>query len=300
MDEQGYLDLLSNVLYNGDQRIDRTGTGTLSLFAPNSLKFNLSKFPLLTTKKVPFKMIMEELLWFLRGDTDAKILAKKGVNIWNDNSSRSFLDSRKLFHYPEGVLGPLYGFQFRHFGAVYDPCAADTSTIIDDSKDSLKNGFDQIKYIEDTLKKDPFSRRIVMSSWNANDLDKMALLPCHGTTIQFYVDKDMGLSCHMYQRSVDLFLGLPFNIASYALLVHIFAKKCGLVPRELTISFGDAHIYSNHVTQVKEQLTRTKFPLPSIVVKDSVIENDYSKLDLNDFELINYKSHGVLKGKMAI
>jgi thymidylate synthase len=298
MNESSYLELLRNVLENGQERTDRTGTGTRSIFAPNSLRFDLTSdtLPLLTTKRVPFKAVVEELLWFLRGDTDAKVLQEKGVKIWDGNSSRDFLDSRGLKDYPTGVLGKVYGFQWRHFGAEYKVEYADSRNI---PKGVHIGGFDQIKYVENLIKNDPHSRRIYMSTWNSADLDQMALPPCH-LSAQFYVDSNSELSCHMYQRSVDLFLGLPFNIASYAVLTNILAKKCGLKPKELILSFGDAHIYNNHILQVQEQLTRLPKKFPTIILDDSVIDKDYDLLELKDFSVIDYTSHPKIIAKMAI
>lgn len=299
--EYGYLNLLRNVLNNGNDRIDRTGVGTRSLFAPLPLKFNLQNdtLPLLTTKKVPIKAVIKELLWFLRGDTDAKILQDQGVHIWDGNTSREFLDSRGLTDYPKGILGPGYGWQWRHFGAKYDVNYANTSEI---ENTSVIGGFDQVKYIENLLKTDPYSRRIYLSAWNAADLDKMSLLPCH-ISCQFYVSdgpNESELSCHMYQRSVDTFLGLPFNIASYAILTHLLAKKCGLKAKELTISFGDTHIYNNHMDQVKMLFEREPYKFPTVQLDDSVIEKDYHDLVVDDFKILNYQSHSTIKAKMAI
>jgi len=296
--EQGYLDLLNYIVKNGEERQDRTGTGTLSIFAPLPLKFDLSNglLPLLTTKRVPIKAVIEELLWFLRGDTDAKILQEKGVKIWDGNSSRDFLDSRGL-SYPDGVLGSVYGFQWRHFGAKYKEEYADTSKLPKEVHEKI-GGFDQVKYVEDLIKNDPTSRRIFMSAWNPFDLDKMALPPCH-VSCNFYVSQGKYLSCHMYQRSVDMFLGLPFNIASYSILTCILAKKCGLEPKELTISFGDAHVYLNHLPQVKEQLSRVPYDSPTIQLAN-IKDKEYHELFLDDFKINDYKCHSRIIAKMAV
>ena len=294
--EKGYLDLLSNVLNNGQERIDRTGVGTISLFSPDQLRFDLTgnKLPLLTTKKVGYKTVIKELLWFLRGDTDANILKKQNVHIWDGNSSLEFIKSRNL-EYSEGIIGAGYGFQFRHFGAEYLEKYADTSKV----DTSQIGGFDQVKYIENLLKTDPFSRRIFMSTWNPKDLDKMTLPPCH-ISANFYVDNQGGLGCHMYQRSVDTFLGLPFNIASYALLTILLAKKCNLKPKELIISFGDVHIYKNHVKQVETQLKRCVYDPPTVKVDDSVVTKDYHEITCDDFVVCNYLYHPNIKAEMAI
>ena len=294
MNEQGYINLLKNILENGSERIDRTGVGTISLFAPNSLKFDLSNntLPLLTSKRVPIKTVIKELLWFLKGDTDAKLLQEQNVHIWDGNSTREFLDNRNL-DYPEGIFGPVYGWQWRHFGAEYNVDYADTSKIT-----TQIGGFDQITYIEHLLKNDPYSRRIFMTAWNANDLDKMSLTPCH-VSCQFYVS-DGYLSCHMYQRSVDTFLGLPFNIASYAILTHIFAKKCNLKAKELTISFGDTHIYKNHIDQVKMLFDRELYDFPTMELDDSIISKDYNQIHIDDFKVNSYKCNSTITAKMAV
>lgn len=285
MNEQGYLNLLNNILLNGSKKSDRTGTGTLSIFSPDPLRFDLSDntIPLLTSKYVPFKAVLKELLWFLRGETDSKILEEEGVNIWKANSSVAFLQSRNL-DYPRGILGPLYGYQWRNFGGVYP---------------NKSDGFDQILYIENLLKNDPDSRRIFLSAWNPKDIDKMAITPCH-VSVQFYVQNGQ-VSCHMYQRSVDMFLGLPFNIASYATLLHIYAKKCGLKAKYLVISMGDAHIYTNHLDQVDIQLKRQPlYKLPTLKICDSVIEKSWNNISIQDFTVLDYKRHPVIKADMAI
>jgi thymidylate synthase len=218
-DESEYLLLLKKTLEKGQERNDRTGVGTFSIFG-EQLKFDISSsIPLLTTKKIGWKSIIHELLWFLRGDTNANNLKEVGVNIWNGNTTREFLDSRGLTEYPVGDIGAGYGFQWRHSGAEYKTC----------NDDYTGQGFDQILYIINELKTNPTSRRLYMTAWNPSFLNKMALPPCH-VSAQFYVDIDkvtneQYLSCHMYQRSVDEFLGLPYNIFSYAVLTYIFAKN---------------------------------------------------------------------------
>ncbi len=294
--EKQYLDLLQKILENGNVRRDRTGTGTLSIFAPNPLQFDISQtVPLLTTKRMDWKGIIKELLWFIRGDTDAKILRKQGVRIWDGNTSREFLDQRGL-PYDEGILGPGYGWQMRHFGAKYDEKYADSS------KCDFKGGFDQIAYVENLLKTDPFSRRIYMNYWNAKDLDKMALTPCH-VSCQFYVEEKEGqklLSSHVYIRSQDFFLGNPYNIFSYTVLTYILAKKCGMFPNRITISFGDVHIYMDHVEQVKEQLMRSpKYP-PKLILSESLFTKDYPEISINDFNVIDYDYLPPIKARMSV
>jgi dihydrofolate reductase/thymidylate synthase len=210
-EEYQYINLIKHILENGISKDDRTGVGTLSIFSHN-MTFNLrERFPLLTTKKVYWKAVVEELLWFISGSTNSNILKEKGVNIWDGNSSREFLDSRGLTHYNQGDIGPGYGFQWRHFGATYENMHSDYSG----------KGVDQLQQVIELIKKDPYSRRIVMTSWNPCDVDSMALPPCH-MFCQFYVSKGGYLSCQMYQRSADMGLGVPFNIASYSLLTIVF------------------------------------------------------------------------------
>jgi len=295
MDEQKYLDLLKDVMQNGSERQDRTGTGTLSVFG-RQLRFDISPnvCPILTTKRIPWKHCIEELLWFLRGDTNSKILEEKGVKIWKGNSSRDFLDKRNLQNLQEGDIGPGYGFQWRHYGAVYKGCHL-----------SYENqGIDQIMNIINTLKTNPFDRRIVLSSWNPKDLNNTALPPCH-CFAQFYVEKGKdgrnNLSCHMYQRSVDTFLGFPWNIMSYSVLTKILALKCDMDPKELVISTGDTHIYTNHIQSVNTQLQRTPLnPFPQLILKDRIKDIDFSEITIEDFELIGYKPLEAIKGVMAI
>lgn len=288
--EEQYMDLLRHVIEHGRERTDRTGTGTLSVFG-HQLRFNISEsVPLLTTKKVAWKSVIRELLWFLKGSTDSSLLTKQGVHIWDGNSSRDFLDARGLNHLPEGDIGAGYGFQWRHFGAEYKTCKnAYVST----------DGFDQIHYVLELLRNEPFSRRIYMSAWNPLHMHDMALPPCH-VSAQFYVDNDGGLSCHMYQRSVDCFLGLPFNIFSYSVLTYILAKMSGHTPRELIISTGDTHIYLDHIEQVNEQLKRTVLPPPRLVISDAIKMKTIEQLEIDDFNIEDYISHPQIKAKMSI
>ncbi|AHA54694.1 thymidylate synthase [Emiliania huxleyi virus 86] len=273
-EEYQYLQLISKVLEHGEYRSDRTGTGTVSLFG-ETMRFNLSThFPLLTTKRTYWKGIVEELLWFIRGSTNANELAAKNVKIWDGNGSRDFLDSVGLVDNEEGDLGPVYGFQWRHFGADYKT--------MHDSYDS--QGTDQLQNVIDQIKNNPTSRRIIMSAWNPNALEKMALPPCH-LMCQFYVHDGM-LSCQMYQRSADIGLGVPFNIASYALLTCLIAHFTNLKPGEFIHVIGDAHVYTNHIDALKTQLKRKPYDFPTIhinnmpktifdVTSDDIILNDY-------------------------
>lgn len=294
-----YLDLLKDIINNGNYREDRTGTGVKSVFG-RQLRFDLStSIPILTTKRINWKSCIKELLWFLSGETDANILKKQGVHIWDGNTTRDFLDKRGLFEYPEGEIGPGYGFQWRNFGGSYDHY----HTIYPKDKD----GFDQIKYIINELKTNPFSRRIFMSSWNPLQMEKMALPPCH-ISVQFYVDEDENkkrwLCCHLYQRSVDCFLGLPFNILSYAVLTHILAIICGgednnLHPKELIISTGDTHIYKDHFEQVNIQLSRSPLKYPELLVNPNIKHKSIENITLDDFTIISYYSHETISAKMS-
>lgn len=291
--EYTYLNLLQKVLETGKMREDRTGTGTLSIFG-EQMRFDISdSIPVLTTKFIPWKSCIKELLWFLKGQTDVSILQSQGVKIWDGNSSREFLDNRGLQHLPEGDIGAGYGFNWRHFGATYKTC-----------KDNYTNqGFDQIKFIINELKTNPFSRRLYMTAWDPSKLDEMALPPCH-LSAQFYVDVDeynnKYLSCQMYQRSVDTFLGCPWNIMSYAVLTHIFAKICDMKPKELIMCLGDTHIYTNHIEQVKEQITRKPYPFPRLVLNDNIKHKTIDEICIEDFELIDYQYHPSIKAVMAI
>jgi thymidylate synthase len=247
-------------------------------------------FPLLTTKEVWFKGIIEELLFFISGKTDTKILEAKGVNIWKDNTSREFLESRNL-NYREGDIGKSYPYQWRHCGAEYKGCDEDYTNL----------GVDQLQNVINSIKNDPYGRRHIISSWDVCNIDKMALPPCH-CMVQFFVGKEENLpkylDCCMYQRSADMFLGVPFNIASYALLTIIIAHLTNLKPRYYHHVLGDAHIYLNHIDQVKEQIGREPYPFPTVTVNTHVESIDDFKL--TDFTLQNYRHHPKLNGKMAV
>ncbi len=261
-----YLDLLKTILDKGIQKHDRTGTGTISYFG-YQMRFNLQDgFPLVTTKKVHLKSIIYELLWFLNGDTNVKFLQDHGVRIWNEWADAN------------GDLGPVYGYQWRHWRTP-------------DGRE-----IDQIANLIEGLKKNPDSRRHIVSAWNPADVDNMALPPCH-TMFQFYV-VDGRLSCQLYQRSGDTFLGIPFNIASYALLTMMVAQVCGYKLGDFVHTIGDAHIYLNHIEQVKLQLSRTPYPLPTMRINPEV--KDIFSFKYEDFTLENYQCHPTIKGEISV
>jgi thymidylate synthase len=296
-DEHVYLDTLKTILEKGVYRNDRTSVGTYSMFG-HQMRFDISEsFPLLTTKRVPFKSALEELLWFLRGDTDSNILKRKKVNIWNGNTSREFLDKRGLSEYPEGTLGPGYGWSMRFYNAPYNVDFSDTSN------GKPTGGFDQIEYCLNLLKTDPMSRRIYMNYWNPSVLDETALAPCH-VSFQFYVEESIDgkryLSGHLYQRSMDTFLGAPWNIASYSLLLYIFAEKCDMIAKDLVVSTGDTHIYSNHINEVQTQLSREPRPFPRLRIHPSVKHKDFSEISVKDFDLLGYFPHEKISAPMAV
>ncbi|XP_015232929.1 thymidylate synthase isoform X2 [Cyprinodon tularosa] len=285
-DERGYLNLLEYILAKGRKKGDRTGTGVLSVFGAQ-VRYSLrDQFPLLTTKRVFWKGILEELLWFIKGSTNAKELSEKGVKIWDANGSRAFLDSLGFTEREEGDLGPVYGFQWRHFGAEYKNMHTDYSG----------QGVDQLQNIIDTIKKNPEDRRIIMCAWNPKDLPLMALPPCHALC-QFYVC-DGELSCQLYQRSADMGLGVPFNIASYALLTYMIAHITGLKPGDFVHTLGDAHIYVNHVKPLEEQLQREIRPFPKLKIKRKVESID--DFQAEDFEICDYNPHPTIKMQMAV
>ncbi|KNC46776.1 bifunctional dihydrofolate reductase-thymidylate synthase 2/DHFR-TS [Thecamonas trahens ATCC 50062] len=284
--ELGYLDLIRRVLADGFERDDRTGVGTFSLFG-EKLEFDLGDgFPLLTTKRVFWRGVAEELLWFVSGSTNANELAAKGIRIWDGNSSREYLDSIGLTEREVGDLGPVYGFQWRHFGAAYTDMHADYS----------EEGVDQLARIIETITTKPHDRRMVMSAWNPAALAEMALPPCH-MFCQFYV-ADGKLSCQMYQRSCDIGLGVPFNIASYALLTHMVAHVTGLGVGKLTLVMGDAHVYKNHVEPLQRQLERFPRAFPSLRINREVASID--DFDFTDFEVVGYKPMKGIKMQMAV
>ena len=237
------------------------------------------------------------MLWFCRGDTDTNILSKKGIKIWDGNTSREFLDKRKL-DYPEGVAGPIYGWQWRHFNAKYSSVFSDTSKF----DTSILGGVDQLENVINALKTDPFSRRIMMSAWNPEQLNEMALPPCHHC-ITFYaeeIDGEMYLSSHFIMRSSDFLLGVPFNLASYCVLTQIIAMKCGMKAKELVYSGSDIHIYSNHIKSVEKQLKRPVRSSPILKIDNSIKDKDWAEMKVSDFELIGYIPAQGIVAKMAI
>lgn len=281
--EYVYLNALNDILVNGKIRETRNAK-TISKFGI-TLKFNISEtFPLLTTKRMFWKGIYEELLWFIKGDTNAHHLAEKGVHIWDGNTTREFLDGIGLNHYKDGECGPIYGFQWRHYNADYKGCDIDYTGV----------GIDQLQNCIDLIRSDPTSRRIYMTAWNPVRLKEMCLPPCH-VSYQFYVEEGK-LSCMMYQRSGDMFLGVPFNIASTALLTYMMAHITGLKTGEITIVIGDAHIYECHVDAVKEQLSRTPLPFPKLSFKREI--NNIDDIKTEDIELNNYVCLKAISAKM--
>lgn len=263
---ENYLNLVKDIIENGTDKSDRTGTGTRSLFG-YQLRFDLAKgFPLVTTKKLHLKSIIHELLWFIQGNTNIEYLSQNGVRIWDEWADK------------DGNLGPVYGKQWRSWegadGKVHD---------------QLLNAIDMIK-------NNPDSRRIIVNAWNVGDLDKMALMPCHAL-FQFYV-ADGKLSCQLYQRSADVFLGVPFNIASYALLTHMIAQVTGLDVGDFVHTFGDVHLYQNHFDQAREQLSRSAFPLPKLSLNPEV--NNILNFKFDDIEILDYQSHSPIKAPVAV
>lgn len=295
--EQAYLDLIKECIEFGDYRVDRTKVGTYSLFG-KQLIFDLNGgiIPLLTTKKVAVKSILKELLWIMKGQTDSKILDKNGVKVWNDNGSRSFLDGLGFYDRQEGDLGPIYGFQWRYAGAEY----------INSQTDYRGQGFDQLKQLIEKLRDNPSDRRMIICSWNVPQLGEMALPPCH-CLVQFYVRQSKGqmfLDCQLYQRSADLGLGVPFNIASYSFLMYVLGKWCNLTPGKFIHTFGDVHVYSNHVEQLKVQLTRNPYEFPTVEFVGNFTLENLNEITMDEwcdsFVIKNYKCHPTLKMNMAV
>ncbi|CCC12739.1 hypothetical protein SMACR_05698 [Sordaria macrospora] len=328
-EEYQYLDLVRQIFDEGELREDRTGTGTYSIFAPTPLKFALSKpspsasgasadpsspsysfepiLPLLTTKRVFTKAVLLELLWFISASTSSTTLSSQGVKIWDGNGSRAFLDMLGLSHRKEGDLGPVYGFQWRHFGAEY----------VDAETDYTGQGVDQLQRIIDTLRTNPYDRRLILSAWNPKDMSQMVLPPCH-MFAQFYVsypgsrertrkegeptkqEKPKGhLHCQLYQRSCDMGLGVPFNIASYALLTHMLAHVCDLVPGSLTHVMGDAHVYLNHVDALKTQLEREPREFPTLEIKREK-RGSIDGWKAEDFVVKGYEPHKTIAMEMSV
>ena len=287
-EENSYLRLCKKILIEGENRDDRTGVGTLAVFGER-LEFSLVKnvIPILTTKKVAVKSVIKELLWFISGSTDSNLLEKDGVKIWKGNTTREFLDKRGLTDLNEGDIGAGYGFQWRHYGAEYKGM----------QEDYENQGIDQLAEVVSLIKNDPFSRRILFTGWNPVALNRMALPPCH-MMAQFFVSSHGTLSCQMYQRSADMFLGVPFNIMSYALLTCLIAHVCDLKPHKLTMCFGDTHIYKNHIDQVMTQLSRTCYEFPKLELNNDV--KNLFDFKFEDIVIKNYKSHEGIKAPMAV
>lgn len=297
-EETKYINLIKHVLETGKERRDRTEVGTISSFG-NYFELDVSKyFPLLTTKRVFWKGVVEELLFFLSGESDTTLLEKKGVNIWKGNTSRQFLDKRGLHSYKEGELGPGYGHQWRNFGGTYVPVLKRSCKNEDSSVLSEQNaGIDQIQQAIEMIKNDPYSRRIIVNAWNPQMLEQMSLVPCH-YCFQFYVEPETRqLSMLVNMRSCDIFLGLPFNIASYSLLLYIVSKNTDLKPSRISFSLGDTHIYKNHVEQCREQISRSPRPLPKLTVREKKNISDYT---IDDFILERYNPHPNIKAEMAV
>lgn len=275
-EEQQYLDIMNEILHHGSQRMDRTGIGTKSLFG-TQMRFDLEKsFPLLTTKRVWFKGVVHELLWFIKGDTNIKYLVDNGVHIWDEWADVN------------GDLGPVYGAQWRNWGGVTQVDAA--------GDDCSYRGIDQLAQVIDDLKKNPYSRRHIVCSWNVQQLANMKLPPCH-CLFQFHVQDDR-LNCQLYQRSCDWFLGVPFNIASYALLTYMVAQVVGLKPGVFIHTGGDVHLYLNHVKQVEEQLSRQPFEFPKLELNSNIKSIDDFKFQ--DIKLVDYQCHARIEAPIAI
>lgn len=283
LEEKKYLELLQSIVENGSDKSDRTGTGTKSIFG-TTLRFSLkdNKVPVLTTKKMFLKGIIEELLFFIRGETNTKLLEEKGVNIWKGNTSREFLDKKGLGHLPEGSLGYGYGWQWRNFNGT-----------------ESEKGVDQLSDVIEQIKSNPDSRRHLVIAWNPSQLKDMALEPCH-MMFQFYVC-DGELSLLWYQRSVDTFLGLPFNILSYAILTRLVAEACSLKAKEIVFMGGDTHVYTNHLNAVSQQVVREPYDFPTMEILDPVTSlQDMEKLSLTSFVFNNYKCYASIKAEMAV
>lgn len=286
--EYDYLSLIRKVLDEGEIRTDRTGVGTWSLFG-EKLICDLSKgFPLLTTKKMFWKGVKEELLWFMKGNTDAKLLSEKGVHIWDLNTTSSFHKQRRLFDYDEGDCGPIYGFQWRHFNATYNGCKTNYD----------HQGIDQLTDLIENLIHDPYSRRHILTAWNPCQLEAMVLPPCHVLS-QFYVSNDNKLCCQMYQRSADLGLGVPFNIASYALLTHLIAHHCGYDVGKIHYVFGDIHVYNSHHAELLKQLERLPKALPTLKI-NSQKKKSIDQYTSDEIVLSNYESWPAISLGMAV
>lgn len=277
-----YLDFLQLVLEHGEEKSDRTGTGTRSLFG-HQMRFNLQQgFPILTTKRVHFRSIAIELFWFLKGDTNVQYLQDNKVTIWDEWATG---EQTARFGRPAGELGPVYGHQWRNFGATQNPDGT-----------YAKDGFDQVNWLINEIKTNPNSRRLIISGWNPKEANQVALPPCH-TLFQFFVSNGK-LSCQLYQRSADIFLGVPFNIASYALLTHMIAQACDLAVGDFVWTGGDCHLYSNHIEQAKLQLSRTPLPLAQLQLNPA-IKNIFD-FTMDDITLVDYQHHPAIKADVAV
>lgn len=285
--EYQYLNLIHDIIQERQEHTGRNGS-TLSVFGAGMV-FSLEQgwIPILTTKKMAWKTCLKELLWFIQGKTDNRLLQDQNVHIWDDNASADFMELRGLSHYAEGDLGPIYGFQWRHFNAEYTGHTSDYTG----------KGVDQLAEIIRCLKHptERFSRRLIMTAWNPCQLGEMALPPCH-ILCQFNVDFMNRISCALYQRSGDVGLGVPFNIASYSFLTHLLAKHCGLVPHEFVYYLGNAHIYDDHLTVLKTQLLRQPLPFPRVEI--SVLRDDINDYTVDDFRVLNYQSYDAIPMKM--
>lgn len=294
-EEIAYLDILRDLITKGNERQTRNSI-TKSLFSRN-LTFDLkNSFPLLTTKKMFFRGIFEELMFFIRGNTNTKILEDKGVKIWKDNTTRTFLDNVGLNHYQEGDMGPMYGYQLRFFNANYKDC----------NDNYLNKGVDQLKYVIDTILKDPFSRRIIMTTFNPAQVNEGCLFPCHSLMIQFYIREHDGIyyvSQQNYIRSNDIFLGNPYNIASFALMSYLLCHHLNYItksnkykPDMLYITLGDYHLYKDHYEAAEEQINRTPYPFPQLNIKN--YHDNIEDYQYEDIEILNYMYHPAIKTKM--
>ena len=285
--EYQYLHLVSSIIENGSIKTGRNGN-TYSKFG-GMMRYSLENntIPFITTKKLAWKTCLKELLWFIRGQTNNLILQSQNVHIWDDNSTPEFLESRGIMNRTIGDLGPIYGFQWRHFNAPYTNC----------NDNYQHKGIDQLQHIIDSLSdpNDKFSRRLILSAWNPSQLHEMALPPCH-VLAQFNVHDDNKLSCALYQRSADMALGIPFNIASYSFLTHLLAHHCGLQPYEFIHFIGDMHLYDDHIKPIQSQLLRTPYEFPTIQIKTK--KNNINLYDVNDFSIYNYNYHPIITMKM--
>jgi thymidylate synthase len=287
-EENQYLNLIDDILSEGMREEGRNGTTLVAVGAAMHFSLNDRRVPFLTTKRLAWKTCLKELLWFIRGETDNALLQAQGVHIWDGNASREFLDSRGLTDRVEGDLGPIYGFQWRNFGGDYD-CKGSN----DNKDESLRKGVDQLQIIIDALK-DPeqrTSRRLIMTAWNPCQLNEMALPPCH-VLMQFHVTEGTRLSCSLYQRSGDVGLGVPFNIASYSMLTHLLAHHCGLDAHEFIYHLGNAHIYDDHVSALQLQATREPHEFPRIAIR--ALHDDIDDYEVGDFEVQGYQCHDAI------